>query len=243
LEYVQLPPLVHNTLTLNLQMVKCQGWDAVAAGFPLIRAQVHRDALWAGRTTPELRFLFIGVASLKRMVQLAGMFSDAAFTNTTAHCPAQRHVYLQRDGTRLIKEPVDGRPDLILGENVSCYREFVASMNGQGSGPQPPPAPADSFQATPDEVVAALGERFGFDPRATGGVFELLAVDETILAAFQAWLHTGGLDPSFRGSFPAWPRAECVPHPILGQLLDTGADPVDAFQHLAHLARRVDEEI
>ena len=40
-----------------------------------------------------------------------------------------------------------------------------------------------------------------------------------------------------------WPCAERVPHPTLGKLLDTGAEPVDAFLHLAHLAQRVDEEI
>jgi hypothetical protein len=29
----------------------------------------------------------------------------------------------------------------------------------------------------------------------------------------------------------------------LGELLDAGADPMDAFLHLAHLAQQADEEI
>ena len=71
----------------------------------------------------------------------------------------------------------------------------------------------------------------------------LLAVDEAILNSFQYWLDTGQLDRDFRGSFPAWPCADCVSHPTLGELLDAGADPMNAFLHLANLAQRVDEEI
>jgi len=221
-----------HTLTLNLQMVKRQGWDVVALGLPLIRAQ-----------SPELRLLFTGVVSLKRLLELARLFPDASFTNTTAHYLAQRHVRLQRDGTRLIKEPVEGHPDLILAENVRLYREFLTATNGRKPPSQVSPLSGSSHQAALDEVVAALGGRFGFDPQAAADAGDLLAVDEAVLAAFQTWLRSNELDPSFRGSFPTWPCAEGVAQPTLGQLLDEGADPVDAFLHLAHLARQVYGEI
>ena len=221
-----------HTLTLNLQMVKRQGWDVVALGLPLIRAQ-----------SPELRLLFTGVVSLKRLLELARLFPEASFTNTTAHYLAQRHVRLQRDGTRLIKEPVEGHPDLILAENVRLYREFLATTNGRNPQSQAHQTTADSFQASLNEVVAALTQRFGFDPQAAADAGDLLAVDEAILAAFQTWLRTNELDPGFRGSFPTWPCAEGVAQPTLGQLLDEGADPVDAFLHLAHQARQVYGEI
>jgi hypothetical protein len=221
-----------HTLTLNLQMVKRQGWDVVALGLPLIRAQ-----------SPELRLLFTGVVSLKRLLELARLFPEASFTNTTAHYLAQRYVRLQRDGTRLIKEPVEGHPDLILAENVRLYREFLTATNGRKPPSQVSPLAGSSHQAALDEVVAALGERFGFDPRAAADAGDLLAVDEAILAAFQTWLCSNELDPGFRGSFPAWPCAEGVAQPTLGQLLDEGADPIDAFLHLAHLARQMYDEI
>jgi hypothetical protein len=221
-----------HTLTLNLQMVKRQGWDVVALGLPLIRAQA-----------PELRLLFTGVVSLKRLLELARLFPEASFTNTTAHYLAQRHVRLQRDGTRLIKEPVEGHPDLILAENVRLYREFLATTNGRKPLSQVSPVAESSPQGVLDEVVAALGERFGFDPQAAADAGDLLAVDEAILAAFQTWLRSNELAPDFRGSFPTWPCAEGVAQPTLGQLLDEGADPVDAFLHLAHLARQVYGEI
>jgi hypothetical protein len=221
-----------HTLTLNLQMTKRQGWDTVALGIPLIREQA-----------PDLHFLFTGVASLKRMKQLASAFPSASFTNTTAHYLAQRYTRLDRDGTRLIKEPVEGHPDLILGENVRLYQEFLASMNGREPQDKPSPSAGYTHRIALDEVVAALRDRFGFDPQAANDAFHLLATDEAVLAAFQTWLRTDELDRTFRGSFPTWPCAGGVPHPTLGQLLDEGADPVDAFLHLAHLARRVDEEI
>jgi hypothetical protein len=104
-----------HTLTLNLQMIKRQGWDTVALGLPLLRASGQR-------------FLFAGVASLRRMAELARTFPEASFTNTTAHYLAQRGVRLWRDGTRLIKEPVTGHPDLILAENVAVYREFITEV-------------------------------------------------------------------------------------------------------------------
>ncbi len=220
-----------HTLTLNLQMAKRQGWDTVAMGIPLIQEQA-----------PDLHLLFTGVASLKRMKQLVSAFSTASFTNTTAHYLAQRYTRLDRDGTRLIKEPVEGHPDLILGENVRLYRDFLASMNGNEPQSQAPPT-TYSRQAALDEVTSALRQRFGFEPQAAEDAFDLLVVDEAVLEAFQAWLHTDALDRDFRGSFPTWPCAECVPHPTLGQLLDEGADPLDAFLHLAYLAQRVDEEI
>jgi len=115
-----------HTLTLNLQLIKRQGWDTVAAGIPIIRER-----------TPHLRLLFTGVAGLKRMAELATAFPNAAFTNTTAHYLAQRHLCLTRDGTRLIKEPVEGHPDLILAENVGLYRDFLAEVRGGSAQARP----------------------------------------------------------------------------------------------------------
>jgi hypothetical protein len=92
-------------------------------------------------------------------------------------------------------------------------------------------------------VAATLQREFGFEPNAALDVEDLLTIDEAILDEFLVWLDTGQLDRDFQGSFPTWPCADCVPHPALGELLDAGADPMDAFLHLAHLAQRVDEEI
>ncbi|MDD3827096.1 MAG: hypothetical protein PHY79_14110 [Anaerolineae bacterium] len=220
-----------HTLTMNLQMLKRQGWDAVSPGFPLIRAQA-----------PGLRFLFAGVVSLKRMQALASMFPESSFTNTTAHYLAQRRVRLQSDGTRLIKEPVDGHPDLILAENARRYRDFLDATNGKKPQPQAPPSPS-SLQVALHEVVGALQEQFGFESQAAYDAFDRLAADEAILQAFLTWLRTGELEPDFGGKFATWPCAGCVSHPTLGQLLSEGADPIDAFLHLAHLAHQVDEEI
>jgi hypothetical protein len=108
-----------HTLTLNLQMIKRQGWDTVAMGIPALQAS-------------GLRLLFTGVTSLKRLGQLAKAFPNASFTNTTAHYLAQRGIRLQRDGTRLIKEPVAGHPDLILAENIALYREFLVEVRESG---------------------------------------------------------------------------------------------------------------
>ena len=92
-------------------------------------------------------------------------------------------------------------------------------------------------------VAATLHREFGFEPSAALDAEDLLAVDEAILDEFLVWLDTGQLDRDFQGSFPTWPCAGSVTHPTLGELLDSGADPVDAFLHLAHLAQQVDEEI
>ena len=92
-------------------------------------------------------------------------------------------------------------------------------------------------------VSATLQREFGFEASAALDVEDLLAIDETILDALLDWLDTGQLDRDFQGAFLTWPCADCVPQPTLGELLDTGADPMDAFLHLAHLAQRVDEEI
>jgi hypothetical protein len=111
-----------HTLTLNLQMVKRQGWDTVAEGLALIRERA-----------PGLRLLFAGVASLKRIAEVARFFPDrsqVAFTNANAHFLAEHHVRLQRDGTRLIKEPVSGHPDRILLDNVRLYHGFLAELYG-----------------------------------------------------------------------------------------------------------------
>jgi len=220
-----------HTLTLNLQLIKRQGWDTVAQGLALIREQ--------SRTTPELRLLFTGVAGLRRMAELAEAFPTAAFTNTTAHYLAQRHVRLTRDGTRLIKEPVEGHPDLILAENVGLYRDFLAEV--RGTLPQARPAQPQVTLCQPD--LAVVLEKFGFDPGAALDAEDLLITDEAIRAAFQEWVSTGRLEQDFGGSFPTWPCAECVPHPTLGALLDEGADPLDAFLYLGTLAQRVDAEI
>jgi hypothetical protein len=111
-----------HTLTLNLQMFKRQGWEAVIDGIAVIREQA-----------PKLRFLIAGVAGLKRVAELSELLPNASFTNTTAHYLAQRYVRLQHDGVRLIKEPVDGHPDVILAENVRLYREFLAEARANTS--------------------------------------------------------------------------------------------------------------
>jgi hypothetical protein len=218
-----------HTLTLNLQMIKRQGWDTVAAGIPIILEK-----------EPQLRLLITGVAGLKRMAELLEAFPGASFTNATAHYLAQRYLRLRRDGTRLIKEPVEGHPDLILAENVRLFREFLAEQRGdrpQASSARTHPRPSMSV------VAAMLQREFGFEASAALDAEDLLATDEAILDALLDWLDRGQLDRDFRGSFLTWPCADCVPHPTLGELLDTGANPVDAFLHLAHLAQRVDEEI
>jgi hypothetical protein len=222
-----------HTLALNLQMIKRQGWDTVAAGLPVIREQA-----------PEIRLLFAGVASLRRMAQLAALFPTASFTNTTAHYLAQRHMRLRRDGMRLIKEPVDGHPDLILAENVGLYRDFVAEARGKGGGFRGTRQKVrNHLYAAQQELASALQTHFGYGLKQAVTAAERLAVDETILATCQHWLRTGRLDRSFQGSFPDWPCAGCVPHPTLGCLLDGGRFPLEAFLHLADLARQVDEEI
>jgi hypothetical protein len=92
-------------------------------------------------------------------------------------------------------------------------------------------------------VASTLQREFGLEASAARDAEDLLAVDEAISDAFRHWLETGQLDRDFQGSFPTWPCADCVPQPTLGELLDAGADPMDAFLHLAHLAQQVDEEI
>jgi hypothetical protein len=210
-------------------MFKRQGWDTVLNGIAVIRERA-----------PELRFLIAGVAGLKRLAELAELLPNASFTNTTAHYLAQRYVRLDRNGTRLIKEPVDGHPDIILAENVCLYREFLAVTRGDtpqgsqaGSRPRPSTLP----------VAAMLQKEFGLDPGAALDAEELLVTDEAILGAFLNWADTGELERGFQGSFPNWPCSDCVAHPTLGELLNAGADPVEAFIHLGYLARQVDEEI
>ena len=218
-----------HTLTLNLQMIKRQGWDTVAAGIPIIQEKA-----------PELRLLITGVAGLKRLAELAGAFPSASFTNTTAQYLAQRYLRLRRDGTRLIKEPIEGHPDLSLAENLSLFREFLAEQ--RRDRPHASPAGTQPHPSMP-AVAATLQREFGFEASAALDAEDLLAADEAILDALLDWLDTGQLDRDFQGSSPKWPCADCVPHPTLGELLDTGADPVDAFLYLAHLAEWVDEEI
>jgi hypothetical protein len=227
LEYAQAQGF--HTLTLNLQMWKSQGWGTVAAGIPVIRERA-----------PDLRLLITGVTGLKRLAELAEAFPNASFSNTTAHYLAQRYLRLRHDGTRLIKEPVEGHPDLILAENVRLFGDFLAGQSGDR-----PQASLAGTQPRPSmpSVAATLQSEFGFEPDAALDVEDLLTLDEAILDAFHGWLDTGQLDRDFQGSFPAWPCADCVPYPTLGELLDAGADALDAFLHLAQLAERVDEEI
>ncbi|MBN1658944.1 MAG: hypothetical protein JXA93_11105 [Anaerolineae bacterium] len=221
-----------HTLTLNLQMWKRQGWDLVVDGLRLIR-----------ETEPDLRLLVAGVSGLKRLVELAELLPDACFTNTTAHYLAQRYLRLRRHGTRLIKEPVDGHPDIILAENVRLYRDFLDELTGTTTGLRHTPEKEHPLQAALTETSALLAQRFAFSSRSAHELFHHLAVDEAILDAFLLWLRAGALDRQFGGSFPAWPCSETVAHPTLGELLDRGLEPVDAFLRLASLAQQVDEEI
>ncbi len=219
-----------HTLTLNLQMFKRQGWDTVLDGIAVIR-----------KRAPELRFLIAGVAGLKRLAELAEMLPNACFTNTTAHYLAHRYLRLQHHGgTRLIKEPVDGHPDLILAENVRLYREFLAEVRGNTS--QDSPARSRPRPSTPP-VATTLQKGFGLDPGAALDAEELLVTDEANLGAFLNWADTGELERGFQGSFPKWPCSDCVAHPTLGELLDAGADPLEAFLRLGYLAQQVNEEI
>lgn len=216
-----------HTLTLNLQLVKRQGWDVVAEGLAILREQA-----------PELNLLFAGVASLKRMAELARAFPTASFTNTTCHYLAQRGVRLRHDGTRLIKEPVTGHPDLILAENVALFREFLDEVRHVPALLRPQP----QAQSPLPDMAMLLQTDFGFDPRAAHDALDLLAADGSILAAFQAWLQTGHLDGDFRGSLGHWSSSGDVPHPTLGELLEQGADPVESYLHLAYLAAQPDQE-
>ena len=214
-----------HTLTLNLQMTKRQGWDTVSMGLPLIRAQA-----------PEVHLLFSGVVGLKRLAQLVWTFPTASFTSTTPHYLAQHRVRLQRDGTRLLKEPVDGHPDLILAENTRLYQDFWHEIAGAPPlDPRPVPAEEAAWQKAFREVTTALQIRFGFDPGASYDTFDLVASDQALMAAFRAWLNGEEPAPGFRGSDPQ--------APTIGELLGQGADPIDAFLHLAHLARQRDEEM
>jgi hypothetical protein len=163
-----------HTLTLNLQMIKRHGWDTVAAGIPIVREKA-----------PELRLLITGVAGLKRLAELAEAFPNASFTNTTAHYLAQRYLRLRRDGTRLIKEPVEGHPNLILAENVRLFRELLAEQRGERH--QASQARAQPRRAMP-AVAATLQREFGFEESAALDAEDLLITDEAILAAFQDWL-------------------------------------------------------
>lgn len=221
-----------HTLTLNLQMWKRQGWETVVDGLRLIRGM-----------EPDLRFLVAGVSGLKRLAGLAELLPDACFTNTTVHYLAQRYLRLRRHGTQLIKEPVDGHPDIVLAENVRLYRDFLGELRGHTARSRTSPTTADPLQTSLAETTALLAERFAFSPRAAHDLFRHLAVDEAILDAFRAWLRTGTLDREFRGSFPTWPCSENVAHPTICELLDRGLDPMDAFLRLASLAQQVDEEI
>ncbi|MBN1658474.1 MAG: hypothetical protein JXA93_08745, partial [Anaerolineae bacterium] len=221
-----------HTLTLNLQMWKRQGWELVVDGLRLIR-----------ETEPELRLLVAGVSGLKRLAELAELLPDACFTNTTAHYLAQRYLRLRRHGTRLIKEPVEGHPDIVLAENVRLYRDFLDELRGHTARSRTSPTTADPLQTSLAETTALLAERFAFSARAAHDLFRHLAVDETILDAFLLWLRTGELDRQFGGSFPAWPYSEAVARQTMGELLDLGLKPMDAFLRLASLAQQVDEEI
>ena len=249
-------PQGFHTLTLNLQMLKRQGWDTVAEGLAVVREQA-----------PDLRFLFAGVAGLKRIAELARFFPDrsqVAFTNANAHYLAEHYIRLQRAGagpvegpledhpdlTRLIKEPVSGHPDRILLDNVRLYQGFLAEI--YGPEPVKPRTESSKMRGHLDamkEICIALTTRFGFPAAEADDWADRLSTDEEILHAFQDWLRTGHLDRDFGGSFPRWPKADCVPHSMLephltmGKLLDGGKSPLEAFLNLADLAHRVYGEI
>jgi hypothetical protein len=216
-----------HTLTVNLQLVKRQGWNVVAAGLPVIREQA-----------PELRLLVTGVASLKRMAELARAFPTASFTNTTCHYLAQRGVRLRRDGTRLIKEPVTGHPDLILAESAALFREFLDDVRHQPSVLPPRPSAPSSA-----DLAAALQTQLGFEPIAARDAVELLAADKAVTNEFERWLRTGHLEREFRGSLGLSPGSDSTRDPTLGDLLNQGADPAEAFLHLAYLASQVHDGI
>jgi len=135
---------------------------------------------------------------------------------------------------------VAGHPDLILAENVGLYRDFLAEVRGDTS--QARPAQPQVTLCQPD-LAMVLEKEFGFEAGAALDAEDLLITDGAIRVAFQEWVSTGRLERDFCGSFPTWPYSECVPHPTLGALLDEGADPLDAFLHLAQLASCVDAEI
>ncbi len=218
-----------HTVTVNLQMARTRTWQTLIAGVPAIRDRA-----------PELRFLFSGTAGLRRLARLAELFPGAAFTSATPHFLAQHYVRLQRDGLRLIKEPVEGHPDLILAENVRLMQTFVASTNGQGRTESTSQL-EDDFQAFFREVTETLRARAGMPADEAAAAFDRLAADPAILAAATAWLRTGRLERNFRGDFGTWPAAGGEPRPTLGQLLDRGLAPLDAFLRLADLACQVDE--
>jgi hypothetical protein len=226
-----------HTLTVNLQMARRQEWRTVAAGLALVREQA-----------PGLRLLFAGVTGLRRMRELALQFPSASFTNTSAHFLAQHYRQLDLapgHGTRLLKTPVEGHPDLILAANVRLYQEFLAGLDGHGPEPRPVPRGEDEFRTTFREVTAALETRFALSHDEAGAAFDRLAADGEILATFRAWLGNGRVDPGFRGAFPGWPGADCLPQPIptVGQLLAQGRSPLQAFLHLADLACQVDDRL
>jgi hypothetical protein len=210
-----------HTFTLNMQLVKRQGWDVVETGLLILQEQA-----------PDIRLLFTGVASLKRMAELVAAFPEASFTNTTCHYLAHRRVCLRRDGTRLIKEPVDGHPDLILAENAALFREFLdRPRHAQGV-----PFPHLRSPSSVLDLVVLMQTQLGFDSDAARDALDLLAIDQGIFDAFLRWLKTGELDRDFRGPVPRRPHGIDLPRPALGELLDQDADPVEAFLHLAYLA-------
>jgi len=182
------------------------------------------------------------MAGLRRLARLARLFPGAAFTSATPHFLAEHYVRLQRDGERLIKEPVEGHPDLILADNVRLMQEFLAGVNGHGRT-EPPRPLEDDFQAFFRETTEALQAQAGIPAAKAAQAFDRLATDPAVLGAATEWLHTGRLDRDFRGAFPTWPEGHTVNHPALGELLDTGLDPLDAFLYLGDLACAVDEAI
>ena len=226
-----------HTLILNLQMAKRQGWEPIARGLDRIQERM-----------PDLHFLFTGVASLKRMGMLARAFPQTSFTNANAHFLAQRRILLDRDGTRVMKVPVDAHPDLILGMNVRFYRDFLAEQT-EGRVPVPEPLMPEErgIREAFLQVTDALQGRFGYSVEGAAEAFDRLATDPEILESFLLWLRTDEVDDAFRGSFPSWPCAERLPRPpTMGELLDRWpgrTTTLDAFLHLADLACRVYEEI
>ena len=84
--------------------------------------------------------------------------------------------------------------------------------------------------------------QLGFDSDAARDALDLLAVDQGIFDAFLRWLKTGELDRDFQDPTSREHHCMDAPRPTLGELLDQGADPVEAFLHLAYLAAQDERE-
>lgn len=67
--------------------------------------------------------------------------------------------------------------------------------------------------------------------------------DPGLWPAFLLYLQSGTVDPATQGSFITWAEGEGMPNPTLGELMDGGMGPMEAFLHLAGLAAEVNAKI